>query len=101
MFCFFVWEACGFLDPWPGIEPASPALKGEASTTGPPGKTSMADFYLKIDTVVCLPPLNNSLRLVAHAWNPGMATLERSWKNLLNIKSLLQDGIQPVPDYFC
>ena len=30
--------ACGISVPWPGIEPASPALRGEFLTTGPPGK---------------------------------------------------------------
>ena len=101
VFFFLVWEACGFLDPWPGIEPAPPALRWSLSATGPPGKTSTADFYLKTDTVVYLPPLNSSLMLVAHTWNPGIVTVERSWTNLLNIKNLLQDGIQPVLDYFC
>ena len=31
--------ACGVLVPWPGIEPASPALEGGFFTTGPPGKS--------------------------------------------------------------
>ena len=31
-------SACGILVPWPGIEPASPELKGGFFTTGPPGK---------------------------------------------------------------
>ena len=39
MFCFFGWEACGILDPWPGIEPMPPALEGKVSTTEPPGKS--------------------------------------------------------------
>ena len=30
--------ACGILVPWPGIEPASPALQGRFLTTEPPGK---------------------------------------------------------------
>ena len=38
IFCFFGHEACEILVPWPGIEPALPALDGEALTTGPPGK---------------------------------------------------------------
>ena len=29
----------GILAPWPGIEPAPPALEGGVSTTGPPGKS--------------------------------------------------------------
>ena len=32
-------EACGILAPRPGIEPAPPALEGEASTIGLPGKS--------------------------------------------------------------
>ena len=39
MFWFFGREACGILAPRPGIEPAPPALEGEVSTTGPPGKS--------------------------------------------------------------
>ena len=31
--------ACGILAPWPGMEPASPALEGRLSTMGPPGKS--------------------------------------------------------------
>ena len=31
--------ACGILVPWPGIEPASPALQGRFFTTGPWGKS--------------------------------------------------------------
>ena len=38
MFWFFDHKACGILAPWPGIEPALPALEGEVLTTGPPGK---------------------------------------------------------------
>ena len=40
IFCFFVHKACGILAPQPGIEPATPALKGEVSTTGPPRKSN-------------------------------------------------------------
>ena len=44
-FCFMFWffglEARGILAPWPGIEPAPPALEGEALTTGPRGKSLM------------------------------------------------------------
>ena len=31
--------ACGILVPGPGLEPASPALEGGFSSTGPPGKS--------------------------------------------------------------
>ena len=37
MFGFFGHEACGILAPWPGIEPAPPALESEVLTTGLPG----------------------------------------------------------------
>ena len=35
MFWFFDCEACGIFTPWPGVEPISPALEGDALTTGP------------------------------------------------------------------
>ena len=35
---FFDPKACGILVPQPGIKPTTPALEGEALTTGPPGK---------------------------------------------------------------
>ena len=34
--------ACGILVPWPGIEPASPALEGGFFTTGPRGKSLLS-----------------------------------------------------------
>ena len=47
-FCFIFWffgrQACGILAPWPGIEPAPPALEGEVLTTGPPGKSQWWPF---------------------------------------------------------
>ena len=46
MFRFFGREACEVLAPWPGIEPAPPALEGEALTTGPPAKSLRAVTYL-------------------------------------------------------
>ena len=39
MFSFFSHKACRILSPWPGIEPAPPALEGEVLTTGLPGKS--------------------------------------------------------------
>ena len=36
--------ALGILIPSPGIETTSPALQGEFSTTGPPGKPSLGHF---------------------------------------------------------
>ena len=38
-FCSFGHKACGILVPWPGIEPAPPALEGQVLTTGPAGKS--------------------------------------------------------------
>ena len=48
-FCFMFWffEVCGILVPRPGIEPATPGLEDEVSTTGPPGKAFEVDFILK------------------------------------------------------
>ena len=43
MFWFFGPEACGILAPRPGIEPTTPALEGEVSTTGLPGKSLSAN----------------------------------------------------------
>ena len=40
--------AYGILVPWPGIEPASPALQGGFLTTGPPGKSFISFYDLKI-----------------------------------------------------
>ena len=36
--------ACGILVPWPGIEPASPPLKGKFLTTGPWGNSTKTQF---------------------------------------------------------
>ena len=44
MFWFSGPEACGILAPWPGIEPAPPALEGEVLTNGPPGKSWDSSF---------------------------------------------------------
>ena len=38
VFWFFGHEPLGILAPWPGIEPAHPALESEVLTTGLPGK---------------------------------------------------------------
>ena len=35
----FCHEECGILVPWPGIEPAPPALEGKILTTGPLGQS--------------------------------------------------------------
>ena len=45
MFWFFGLEACGILAPWPGIEPAPPALESKVPTTGPPGKSPTLHDY--------------------------------------------------------
>ena len=39
MFWFIGHDACEILIPLPGTEPTCPALEGEVSTTGPPGKS--------------------------------------------------------------
>ena len=52
MFWFFGHDACGILAPWPGIEPAPPALEGEGLTTGPPGK-SHGQSIIKILIFTC------------------------------------------------
>ena len=41
MFWFIGHDACEILIPLPGTEPTCPALEGEVSTTGPPGKSLM------------------------------------------------------------
>ena len=47
MFWFFGHKTCGILAPWPGIEPAPPALEGEALTTEPSGKScQMFSMYI-------------------------------------------------------
>ena len=43
-FGFFGCEACGILDPPPGIEPTPSALEGEVLTTGLPGKSQAFCF---------------------------------------------------------
>ena len=45
MFQFFGHEACGILARWLGIEPATPAMQGEALTTGLPGKSPSFFLY--------------------------------------------------------
>ena len=37
--------ACGILVPWPGIEPASPALEVRFFTTGPPGRSQKCFIF--------------------------------------------------------
>ena len=44
MFWFFSNEACGILDPHPGIKPTPPALEGAVLTTGPPGMFSHSTY---------------------------------------------------------
>ena len=44
MFCFFSYEACGILVPWPRIKPAPPALEGKVLTVGLPGKSPSVGF---------------------------------------------------------
>ena len=59
MLCFFFSpRTCGLLGPWPGIEPANPALESEVSTTGPPGKSQ--DPAINI--------INTFLSIMANSW---------------------------------
>ena len=51
-FCFFSWDACGILGPWPGIEPTPPALEGKVLTTGLPGKSQ--HFSVILDLIYLL-----------------------------------------------
>ena len=44
-FVFFSCEVCGIPVPRPGIQPAPPALGGDVSTTGPPGKSQVEGFW--------------------------------------------------------
>ena len=44
-FVFFGCKASGILGPWPGIEPAPPALEGKDLTTGLPGKSHKWQFF--------------------------------------------------------
>ena len=47
MFWFFYYNACVNLAPWPGIEPAPPALEGKILTTGwSPGKSQPLSWYM-------------------------------------------------------
>ena len=52
--------ACGILVPWPALKPASPALEGRFSTTGPPGKSPLHSFLRRNNiplyeyTTICL-----------------------------------------------
>lgn len=47
LFCFFSHKACR-----PGIEPVPPALEGEVSTTGSPGKPPLHHFLLWLHTIL-------------------------------------------------
>ena len=49
-FCSMLWfsgyKAHGILVPWPGVEPTLPAMEGEVSTTGSPGKSFLFSHSL-------------------------------------------------------
>ena len=45
MFRLFGCEACGILDPWPGIKPISPVLEGKVLIAGLPGKSKFVKFF--------------------------------------------------------
>ena len=59
IFRFFGREACGILNPWPGIEPVPPALEGGILTTGPSGNS--CSLFLK-------PLCSHSLSLESFWW---------------------------------
>ena len=40
--------ALGILAPWPGMEPAHPALEGEVLTAGPSGKSLRDSEYFRL-----------------------------------------------------
>ena len=46
-------KACGILAPYPGIEPAPPALEGEVLTTGPSGESQSFNFLLLLKIEAC------------------------------------------------
>ena len=46
MFWFFGHKACEILAPQPGFESTPPALEGKILTTGLPGKSFLALFYV-------------------------------------------------------
>ena len=52
MFWFFGRKACGILAPEPGIEPTPPALEGEGSTTGLPGKSLESNLLRKKEKII-------------------------------------------------
>ena len=54
--------ACGFLVPWPGIEPTSPALEGGFLTTGPRGKSVIISF----DGRSCFSPILGVCHSASH-----------------------------------
>ena len=71
---------CGTLVPWPGIEPASPALQGGFLTTGPLGKfldSSWVDVSLQSSPI----PLPSHFPAVS-TWPPGGPTWEQ-WRRFL------------------
>ena len=63
MFRFFGHKACGILAPWPGIEPALPALEGEVLTAGLPGKSLVVNLVGKFSVFFLVGTLWGGLRL--------------------------------------
>ena len=49
MFWFCGHEACGILDPQPGIEPTSHSLEGKVLTIGLPEKPQETEFWEAVD----------------------------------------------------
>ena len=85
MFCVFGREACGILVPWPGIEPAPPALEGEVSTTELPGK-SLVVVLIYLFSLMTNDLENLFINLLA-IWYPFFV------KWLLNILPISENGL--------
>ena len=75
MFWIFSHEACGIFTPWPGIEPAPPALEGEILTTGPPGKSPRTMVFV---VLVSLTP-STALGLWWWLWKQAREDLYTAW----------------------
>ena len=63
-FFFFGIEASGILVPWPGMEPATPALEGEVLTTGPSRKSQWLHFRVGRNLTKVTPQ-------IGRRWNLG------------------------------
>ena len=78
MFWFLATRCCGILAPQPGIEPASPTLEGELSTTGLPGSPWL---FRLLSCVFCTKSLQLCLTLCnpTDSGLPGFSQPHRRW----------------------